>query len=140
VLEHVDGEDAVEEAIGEIEALLAVADHRAHSGEAAADLRGHVLAVLVAVIVLFLLGRQALVLQVLAETGPDLERGAETGGRVADGDGVVEALDHAVARAAGEFLVPDAHELVVALLLFRRERGQDLGPPGRGGGGHGARI
>jgi hypothetical protein len=85
VLHHVDRDVAVDLAVREVEPGLAVPGDGLHPGEALPDLRGHVLAELDGVVVGLLLGRQLLVVQVLAEARADLDRRLEAGMRVLAG-------------------------------------------------------
>src|SRR6478609_10156455 len=85
VFQNVNGEDPVEEAVGKIHPLLAVADHGAHAGETPADFFRHVFAELVAVITVFLFRGEPLVLEVFTQPGPDLKRRAKPRGRMAHG-------------------------------------------------------
>jgi hypothetical protein len=110
VLQHVDGDVAVEIAVRKVQARLAVAGDGLYLREPPADLRRHVLAELDRVVVCLLLGRQLFVVKVLAETGADLDRGPESGVRVLDRERVVEFLDDP--KAVRQLLVPDLHELV----------------------------
>ena len=118
----------VEEAVGEGEGLLAIADDSLHAREHAPDVGGHVFAEFVGVVMGFLVGRELLVVDVLAEAGADFEGRRKTGVREFDREGVVEFLDHAV--AVGQELVPEFHKLVAALLLFGREDRENFGPLG----------
>lgn len=71
-VDSVDGDEAVEEPVSEIEALLAVAERGLDAGIFAADFRGHVFAEFVGVVTGLLLGREGLVVEVFAEAGTDL--------------------------------------------------------------------
>ena len=128
MLEHVDGDDAVEVAVGKRKRFLAVADDGLDAGEYAPDIGGHVFAVFVGVVIFFLFGGELLVVDVLAETGADLEGRLDGGGREFDWERVVELLDCAV--AVGQELMPELHELVAALLLLGCEDRKNFGPLG----------
>jgi hypothetical protein len=76
VLEDVDRDVAVEVAVGQVRAGLAVADDRADGRVLSPNDLGRVLAQLEGVVLALLLGREALV---LADTGADLQRAPEPG-------------------------------------------------------------
>ena len=128
VFEDVDGYEAVEGAFGEGEGLLAIADDGLHAREHAPDIGGHVFPEFVSVVMGFLVGREFLVVDVLAEAGADFEGGLETGAGIFDRERVVEAFDQAV--AIGQNFMPQFHELVAALLLLGCKDWEDFGPLG----------
>ena len=110
MFEDVDGDEAVEKAVGKGEGLLAIADDGLHAGEHAPDIGGHIFAKFVGVVMRLLVGRELLVVDVLAEAGADFEGGLETGAGVFDRERVVEFLNHPV--AIGQDFMPQFHELV----------------------------
>ena len=79
-------------------------------------------------VVLLLLGREFLVVNVLAQSGAELQRRLEIGLGVFDREIVIEDLDQAVAAASGQLLVPALHEIVAYFLLPHSQRRHDLGP------------
>src|SRR5271156_3991890 len=123
-----DGDVAVEKAVLEVEACLAVAADDFHVRKTIAYFRRHALAQLDGVVVDFLLRRQLLVEDVFAEPGADLDRSPESGMRMLDRKVVVKRLYES--KAARKQLQPELHEGIARLRLLRRHRRQDLRPFG----------
>src|ERR1700719_5380514 len=117
-----------------MEACLTVAGDDFHVRKTISYFRRHGLAQLDGVVVGFLLRRQLLVEDVLAEAGSDLDRGPESGMRMLDRKVVVERLYES--KAARKLLEPELHERIARPCLLRCHRRQDFRPFG---GLHGAK-
>src|SRR5580693_5261768 len=97
MLQDVDGYVAVEEAVLEAQACLAVAGDDLHFRKALSHFARHVLAQLDGVVVAFLLRRQLLMEEVFTETGADLDRGLEPRARMLDWKLMIEGLYESIA-------------------------------------------
>src|ERR1700722_5456084 len=124
MLQDVDGDIAVEKAVLEVEARLAVAGDDFHVRKTIAYFRRHGRAQLDSVVVDFLLRRQLLVEDVFAEAGSNLDRSPESGMRMLDRKGMVECLYES--KAARQLLEPELHERIAGPCLLRRHRWQDF--------------
>src|SRR5579863_1420856 len=120
MFQDMDGDIAIEKALLEIQACLAVAADDVQLWKAIAYFGRHVLTQLDGIVAALLLRRELLVTDVFAKAGSDLDRRLESRTRMPDRKAVVEGLYES--KATRKLLEPEFHESVAYLLLLLRHR------------------
>jgi len=126
MFEDVDGQDAVEIAVGEIQGLLAIADADLDIREGLAEAFGHVGSAFHGDVIALLLLAEGFIFEVFAQAGADFQGAEEAGGAVFGDVLVGETVGDA--ESVGEHVVPVLHEFVADALIIRRDGRELLGP------------